>query len=88
MDEGTDRCRAFHSVRKPDVQREHCRLTGTTDEHQEECGWQDECGARKLSNKFRIGTEVIVECSYIEAVEQDTDKEEQIGETCNNECLL
>src|SRR5574344_1450761 len=46
VDECTDGSRTLHSIGQPDVQGEHGRLTGTTDEHQYESCGQDEtaCG--------------------------------------------
>ena len=46
VDESTDGGRTFHGIGQPDVQGEHGRLTGTTDEHQYEGCGKDEsaCG--------------------------------------------
>ena len=83
MDKGTDRSRAFHGIGQPDVQREHGTLTGTADEHQSKRQRQQHAAFHQL---FLFGSEG--EGSHIETVNQDTDKEAQIGETGYDERFL
>ena len=88
MDEGTDRGRTFHGIRQPNVQREHGTLTGTTDKHKEESSWNNPCSTFQMNGKLLVGSEVIIERTDIETVEEYTDKEEKIGETRYDEGLL
>ncbi len=78
----------LHCIRQPDVQWEHRTLTSTTDEHKEQCCWHYPCRTSQRTLKFRLSIQVIVECTYIEAVEQDTNEEEEVSETSYDERLL
>ena len=88
VDQGTDRCWTLHSVGQPDVQWEHGTLTGTADEHQEQCGWHDPCSMRQTACQGRVSVEIVVERTHIVAEEQDTDEEEQVGKTRDDKRLL
>ena len=94
VDEGRNRCRAFHSVRKPDVQRHHGRLTHTADEDEHEGPSQhrsshEGCAACRSQHAGRIvGDGYEVECLAVEGKYQDTDEETEVGETRHDERLL
>ena len=88
MDQGRDRCRTFHGIGQPNVQGEHRTLTGTTDKHHEEGHRQNPVASVETGRKLRHRIQVEAERSHIVAVEQDTDEEEQVGETCHDESLL
>ena len=97
---GADRCRAFHGIRQPDVQREHSTLTGTSDEHQHEgCGQNESTGSHGLHHvngdkrcravsHHHITGKREAERTRIVTEDKDTDKEEHIGKTSNDESLL
>ena len=95
------RCRTFHCVRQPDVQREHCRLTCTTDEHKHKGCRQNHAACSKsacavsngegrsacaVSNLCSGEREVVASC--VVAEDENTDEEEHIGEACHDERLL
>ena len=70
------------------MQWEHRTLTGTTDEHEEQRYRHHPCSTSQRTLKLWLSIQVVVEGSYIEAVEQDTDQEEEVGETSYDERLL
>ena len=83
MNQGTDGGRALHSIRQPDVQREHGTLTGASDEHQSQCQrYHCPCGGKRL--KLRGERERLC----IVSVKQDTDKETQVGKASDDERFL
>src|SRR5574344_398719 len=54
MDERTHRSGTLHGIGQPDVQWEHRRLTGTTDEHQHKgCGQDEASGSNCLGGIHR-----------------------------------
>ena len=103
MDKCRHRCRTLHGIRQPDVQREHGRLTGTSDEHQYQCRRDNQTtgsqSLRHISLDKRCSTlahhqltglahkgeaeriDEVAEC-------QDTNEEEHISETGDDESLL
>ncbi len=100
VDECRDRRRALHGVGQPDVQREHGRLTGTTDEHQHQSrGQYKACSGNSLGsiagNERRralahhdVTGKREAERVRIVTEHQDTDEEEHIGKARHDECLL
>ena len=100
MDECRYRRRTLHGIGQPDVQREHGRLTGTTDEHQHQCGRNDKAtGSHSLGDitldercrplphhdiPGKRETERIDEV----AEGQDTHEEEHIGKAGDDERFL
>ena len=94
MDKGRNRCRAFHCIGEPDVQWEHCRLTGTSHEYQSQGPCHNratkECGATGSGHySLRRGGKVEeIECLRIERKDEDTDEESEVGKTCYNKCFL
>ena len=84
MNQRADRSRAFHGVGQPDVQREHGALAGSTDEHQSQ-RQRNHCCAAFQQCHF-IGLESIG--SGIVAVNQNTDKEAQVGKTGHDKRFL
>ena len=100
VNERADRSRTFHSIGQPDVQREHGRLTGTTDEHQHKRGRDDETARcdclGHITRDERLGAlphhdvtgKREAERLGVIAEEQDTDEEEEVGKTCYDERLL
>ena len=83
MDEGRHRGRALHGVRQPDVKREHCALAGSSDEHQSECKRKQGFGCPQGRCIRSEG-----ECPGVESVDQDADKEAEVSEAGDDECLL
>ena len=83
MNQRTDRRRAFHSVGQPDVEREHGALTGTAHKHQPQCPRQHQCALHKVLLGRRKG-----ERTHIITVNQDTDKESEVGKTCHDKSFL
>ena len=100
VDEGRHRSRTFHGIGQPDVQREHGTLAGATDEHQHKGRRQDKPsgshGLRCIAGDERrgavahddIGHEGEAERLGVIAEDEDTDKEEHIGKTSDDESLL
>ena len=100
MDERTDRCRTFHGIGQPDVQGEHGTLTGTTDKHQHQSGGKDKatCGNSlggvnrdKWSctlSQLQVLDEREAERTCIVTEDEDTNKEEHVSKTSNDERLL
>ena len=70
------------------MQWEHRTLTGTTDEHEEQSCWHYPSCTCQSRVELWLSIQVIVEGSYVEAVEQDTDEEEEVSETGYDERLL
>ena len=83
MDEGGHRCRAFHSIREPDMQGEHGALAGSSDEHQPE-GEREHSLCRTESRSIRAERE----CPGIEPVNQNSHKEAEVSEPCDDKCFL
>ena len=87
-----DQCRyrswTLHGIWQPDVQWEHRTLTGTTNEHQEQRCRHYPSSTCQRALKLRLCIQVIVEGSYVEAIEQDTNQEEEVSETSYDERLL
>ena len=88
MDKRRYGCRAFHCIGQPNVQGEHGALTCTADEHEEQSYGHHYGRTCHLIVERRHGVEVVVERSYIETVNQDADKEEQVGKAGYDKCLL
>ena len=101
MNECADRCRTLHSIRKPNVEREHGALTGTTNEHQHEGRGNDETsggnGLGHIGGDEGLGAlphhnvgahEREAERLDVEAEDEDTDEEEHVGEAGDDEGLL
>ena len=100
VDKCRNRCRTFHCVRQPDVQREHRRLTSTTYEHKHKGCRQNHAACCKSacavsSCKCSSTVEILymtskreVVASCVVAEDEDTDEEEHIGEACHDERLL
>ena len=94
MDQGRNRRRAFHRVGQPDVQGEHCRLTGTADKDQaqppgcrrntQEAG----SGCRRKRRAARSGQVDEVERLGIEGQYQNTQQEAQVGKAGNDKGFL
>ena len=80
-----DRRRTFHCIGQPNVKREHCTLTGTTNKHQQESRGKHECSRCYLVG---IANEIKTECLAIVSVNKNTDKEAEISETCNYKRFL
>ena len=76
MNQCADRRRSLHGIRQPNVQWEHRTLTCTTNEHKEQCHRQHPCSTRQTRLQLRCSRQIVIECSNIETVEQNTDKEE------------
>ena len=88
VDQRRNRSWTLHRIWQPDVQWEHRTLTGTTDEHEEQRCWHYPSCTCQSRVELWLSIQVVVEGSYIEAVEQDTDEEEEVSETGNDERLL
>ena len=100
MDKCRYRRRAFHSIGKPDVQREHGTLTSTTDEHQHECCGQNHCacscslgGATLDEGSCSVGHLYVshereAERLGVVAEDENTDEEEHIGKSRHDERFL
>ena len=91
----------LHRIWQPDVQREHGRLTSTTDEHKHKGCRQNHAACCKsacvvgngegscacaVGNLGACEREVVASCVVTE--DEDTDKEEHIGETGHDKRLL
>ena len=100
VDECADRSRTLHGIGQPDMQREHGRLTGTTDEHQHQCCGDDETASGNslchIGRDERLGAlthhdvtgKRETERLGVIAEQQDTDEEEEVGKTSDDERLL
>ena len=88
VDQRRNRSWTLHCIWQPDVQWEHRTLTGTTDEHQEQRCRHYPSSTCQSRVKLWLSIQVVVEGSYVEAVEQDTDEEEEVRETGYDERLL
>ncbi len=94
MDKGRHRCRTFHCIGKPDVERKHRRLTHTAgeDEHHGPCqhGAAEECGAACLGEHVhRVGSHIDeVECLCEIRERQNTEQEAKVGESGDDKRLL
>ena len=88
VDQRRNRSWTLHRIWQPDVQWEHRTLTGTTDEHEEQRCWHYPSCTCQSRVELWLSIQVIVEGSYVEAVEQDTDEEEEVSETGYDERLL
>ena len=77
------RCGALHCVGQPDVQGEHGTLAGSADEHKAKRHRQH---CSRCSKQPCIGCER--ECACVVSVEEDSDKEEEVGKACNDERFL
>ena len=83
VDQGADRSRTFHSVRQPDVQREHGALSGTAHEHQSQ-------SQRKYHSQLHqaLFTRSEGKGLHVITVDQNTDQESEVGKTGYDECFL
>ena len=83
MNQGRYRCRTFHGIRQPDVQREHGTLSSTTDEHQSQCPGQHHSGLHQA-----FGSRVEGESLHVVSVDKDTNQEAQVSKTGDDKGLL
>ena len=101
MDKCRYRSRTLHSIWQPDVQREHSRLTSTTDEHQHKSCRQNHTASSKSASIIGNGEgrsasavsylstgEREVIASSVVTEDENTDKEEHIGKTGHDKSLL
>ena len=84
MNQCAHRSRTFHGIGQPDVQREHGALAGSADEHQSQR--QRNHGSAAFQQCHFIGLEGVG--SGIVTVNQDTDKEAQVGKAGHDKRFL
>src|SRR4051812_49676324 len=89
MDQRADRCRAFHCIRQPDVERELSRLADCAGKNQERDEGRAGPDGEEASVLQAAGPVIVKEQGPGPAIKpEDAEEKTEIADASGNECLF